>query len=159
MRQLLNLPRLTKERFTLALSIHPAEKKDLEALSANGWELLDPRKVAGSPTRYQEFIQSSKAEFGIAKSGYVLSRCGWFSDRSACYLASGRPVIAQETGFSSYLPTGRGLFSFKSTGDVLEAIDEINGSYEQQSRQARLIAEEFFDSRKVLGCLLDQLSL
>jgi hypothetical protein len=158
-RKLLNLPKLTKERFMPALSIHPAEKKDLEALSTNGWELLDPLKVAGSPEMYQKFIQSSKAEFGVAKSGYVLSQCGWFSDRSACYLASGRPVIAQETGFSSHLPMGHGLFAFKSMEDVLTAIDEINRSYERHSSRARLIAEEFFDSRKVLVRLLEQLGL
>jgi glycosyltransferase involved in cell wall biosynthesis len=158
MRQFLTLPTLTKEQFLLALSIHPGERKDLDALKANGWQLADPAQVARCPKAYQQFIQCSKAEFGVAKSGYVLARCGWFSDRSACYLASGRPVIAQETGFSSYLPTGRGLFAFRTVEDILYAIEEINGSYEQHSKAARQIAEELFDSRKVLAQLLKLLS-
>jgi hypothetical protein len=159
LRQFLSLPALTKERFLLALSIHPGEQKDLEALEINGWQLADPAQVARCPKAYQRFIQCSKAEFGVAKSGYVLSRSGWFSDRSACYLASGRPVIAQETGFSSYLPTGRGLFAFRTVEDVLHAIDEFNGCYEKHSKAARSIAEEFFDSRKVLGQFLKLLSV
>jgi len=159
LRQFLTLPTLTKEQFLLALSIHPGERKDLEALEAHGWQLADPAQVASSPRAYQQFIQCSKAEFGVAKSGYVLARSGWFSDRSACYLASGRPVIAQETGFSSYLPTGRGLFAFRTLEDILYAIEEINGSYEQHSQAARQIAEEFFDSRKVVGKLLKLLSV
>jgi hypothetical protein len=128
-------------------------------LEGHGWQLADPAQVARCPKVYQQFIQCSKAEFGVAKSGYVLSRSGWFSDRSACYLASGRPVIAQETGFSSYLPTGRGLFAFRTVDDVLHAIDEFNGSYETHSKAARSIAEEYFDSRKVLGQFLNLLSV
>src|SRR5258707_15680634 len=108
------------------MSIHPDEQKDLAALTANGWQLVAPRDVAGSPDSYRQFIQQSKAEFGIAKSGYVVSRCGWFSDRSICYLASGRPVIAQETGFSRLLPTGNGLVAFQTAEDVLAAIEAIN---------------------------------
>jgi hypothetical protein len=157
LRRFLALPTLTREKFLLAMSIHPDETKDLAALKANSWHLLDPAQVAGSPTRYQQFIQRSKAEFGIAKSGYVVSACGWFSDRSACYLASGRPVIAQETGFSRYLPTGQGLFSFRTTEDVLVAIEELNRDYPGHARQARSLAEEFFDSNKVLNRLLEQI--
>src|SRR5215471_17529139 len=97
------LPKLTSERFMPALAIHPEETRDLAALTENGWHLLDPARLTDTPARYQEFIQQSKAEFGIAKSGYVAARCGWFSDRSICYLASGRPVLAQETGFSRFL--------------------------------------------------------
>src|SRR5213078_110200 len=112
--------------FLLALAIHPGETTDLTALADNGWQLADPRRLAGTPADYQRFIQGSKAEFGIAKSGYVASRCGWFSDRSLCYLASGRPVIAQETGFSRFVPTGEGLFSFSNTDQILSAINDIN---------------------------------
>lgn len=158
LRQFFELPRLTEERITLAFSIHPDEKKDLAALQTNGWDLIDPRQVAGTPLQYQQFIQTSKAEFGIAKSGYVESQCGWFSDRSVCYLASGRPVIAQQTGFSQYLPTGEGLFSFTTKDDVLSAIDEMNRDYAQHSRSARAIAEEYFDSDKVLTRLLESVT-
>jgi hypothetical protein len=151
------LPMLTPEKFLLAMSIHPDEKKDLAALVANGWQLMDPRVVARSPASYREFIQQSKAEFGIAKSGYVASRCGWFSDRSVCYLASGRPVIAQETGFSRFLPTGKGLHAFQTTEDVLTAIAAINSDYQEHARMARAIAEEHFDSDRVLTKLLEKL--
>jgi glycosyltransferase involved in cell wall biosynthesis len=138
----------------LALAIHPEEVKDLAALRSSGWHLIDPARVARTPTSYWRFVQGSKAEFGIAKSGYVASRCGWFSDRSACYLASGRPVIAQETGFSHFLPTGAGLFAFETTEEVLAGIETINGDYERHARAARAVAEEHFDSDKVLGRLL-----
>ena len=113
LRRFITLPTLTGEKFMLALAIHPDEHKDLAAVAANGWNLLDPAQMARSPADYQRFIQGSKAEFGIAKSGYVASRCGWFSDRSLCYLASGRPVLAQETGFSDFIPAGEGLFAFE----------------------------------------------
>ena len=93
LRRFITLPTVTEEKFLLALAIHPDERQDLAAIAQNGWQLLDPANVAGTPAKYQQFIQGSKAEFGLAKSGYVVSRCGWFSDRSLCYLASGRPVL------------------------------------------------------------------
>ena len=101
----------------VALNIHPGETADLAALCDNGWKLLGP-EVAATPGDYVEFVRGSKAEFGIAKSGYVASRSGWFSDRSACYLASGRPVVAQDTGWSEHLPAGEGLFAFNTADDV-----------------------------------------
>lgn len=155
LRQFLALPRQTKEEFTLALGIHEEESKDLEGLLNNGWRLLNPADVASTPDQYQRFIHESKAEFGIAKSGYVLSNCGWFSDRSACYLASGRPVIAQETGFSRYLPTGSGLFSFRSESEMLAAIAELERDYSRHRHAAREIAETYFDSNIVLKNLLN----
>ena len=158
LRQLIELPRLTNSRFQLALGIHPDEKRDLEALRLNGWELLDPVEVAGTPATYGEFIRGSKGELSIAKSGYVASRSGWFSDRSGCYLASGRPVVAQETGFSDFLPTGEGLLGFATTTQLGEAVGEVEGNLERHSRAARALAEEHLDARKVLPRLLDQLS-
>lgn len=157
LRSFFSLPNLTEEKFALALSIHPEEKADVTALAENRWQILDPASVAGTPASYRGFIQGSKAEFGIAKSGYVVSRCGWFSDRSVCYLASGRPVIAQETGFSDYFPTGEGLFSFVGSDDVLAGIDAINRDYATHSRAARALAETLFDSDKVLNHLLEQI--
>jgi hypothetical protein len=157
LRTLLSLPRRTGERFLLALAIHPDEREDLAALAANGWQLADPEEAAGTPARYRSFLQGSKAELGIAKSGYVNSRCGWFSDRSICYLASGRPVIAQETGFSRFLPTGAGLFAFETVEDVLAAIAELNGDYPRHARAARALAEEHFDSDQVLTRLLERI--
>ena len=157
LRAFFDLPRRTREKFAPALGIHPGEKKDLDALSENGWQILDPAEVAATPADYRRFIQGSKAEFGIAKSGYALSRCGWFSDRSACYLASGRPVLAQQTGFSRWLPTGEGLFAFETGDDVLACIEAMNADYARHARAARAIAEEHFDSAKVLPNLLAQI--
>jgi hypothetical protein len=157
LRQFMTLPRLTTENFLPALCIHPEEVADLAALQENGWKILDPAQVAATPQKYRQFIQESKAEFGIAKSGYVASRCGWFSDRSVCYLASGRPVIAHETGFSRFIPTGAGLFGFSSSMDVLDAIQVMNRDYAFHSQSARKLAEKYFDSQKVLPALLQKL--
>lgn len=159
LREFMSLPTLTDESFVLALAIHPDEHRDLAALMDCGWRLVDPAKVSGTPEAYRLFIQGSKAEFGIAKSGYVRSRSGWFGDRSACYLASGRPVVAQETGFNEVLPTGEGLFSFQTTGDVLDAIDALRTDYSRHSRAARAIAEEHLDSAAVLSRLLERIGV
>jgi hypothetical protein len=157
LRQFFSLPTLTEEKFALALAIHPKEGKDLAALRDNGWRVIDPARVAHTPVSYQRFIQGSKAELGIAKSGYVAARCGWFSDRSACYLASGRPVIAQETGFGRFLPVGAGLFAFEAIEEVLASIEALNGDYDRHARAARAVAEEYFDSDRVLVRLLERL--
>jgi hypothetical protein len=159
LRPLLDLPTRTRTRFLLALAIHPEETRDLAALTANRWGLLDPATVAGTPAHYRQFIRGSKAEFGIAKSGYAASRCGWFSDRSVCYLASGRPVLAQDTGFRPFLPTGEGLFAFETQGDVLAAIDALDRDYRRHARAARALAEDYFDSDKVLTRLLEKIGV
>ena len=158
LRALLGLPTRTDERFALALDIHPDEP-DLAALREHGWTLLDPRRVAGSPDDYAAFVRGSKAEIGIAKEGYVVSRCGWFGDRSAAYLASGRPVVAQDTGFGERLPIGAGLFAFTGTDDVLAAVEALGFDYGRHTRAARAIAEEHLDSRLVLTRLLRELGL
>jgi hypothetical protein len=157
LRPFMTLPTLTEEKFLLALAIHQDEKEDLAGLAKNGWGLLDPVQVTATPDSYRRFIQSSRAEFGIAKSGYVAARCGWFSDRSVCYLASGRPVIAQETGFRRFLPTGEGLLSFETSAEVLEAIAALRRDYGRHARAARAIAEDHFDSDKVLARILQDL--
>ena len=154
LRPLIDLPKRTAEKFVLALNIHPDEARDLAALRENGWSLVRPTEVM-LPHYYSAFVRSSKAELGLAKSGYVVSRCGWFSDRSACYLASGRPVVAQETGWSRWLPAGEGLFAFRTADDVLSAIDAMNSDYAKHGRAARAIAEEYFDSDVVLTRLLE----
>src|SRR5262249_3533723 len=113
-RRIADLPSRTRARLQPGFSIHQDEIHDLAALAAGNWDVVNPAIVAGTPDAYRRFIRASKGEFGIAKSGYVVSRCGWFSDRSACYLASGRPVIAEDTGFGRLLPTGEGLLSFST---------------------------------------------
>jgi hypothetical protein len=157
LRELIELPRLCDARFQLALGIHPDEVDDLAALRTNGWQLLDPDEVAGDPTSYAEFIRGSKAELSIAKSGYVASRSGWFSDRSAAYLASGRPVVAQETGFSEVLPTGEGLLAFSTSEEAAAAVAAIERDPARHGRAARALAAEHLDARKVLPRLLDAL--
>jgi len=156
LRPLMALPTRTDEKFGLALAIHPGEADDLAALRANDWHLLDPAQVAQTPAAYRRFVQGSKAEFGLAKSGYVAARCGWFSDRSVCYLASGRPVLAQETGFSRYLPTGTGLLAFATAENVLAGIEALQRNYAGHTHAARAIAEAYFDADKVLSRLLEQ---
>ena len=155
-RGLMALPDKTSEPFVVALAIHPDERRDLELLAAHRWTLVDPAQVTNTPDRYRAFVQGSKGEIGVAKSGYAASRCGWFSDRSVCYLASGRPVVAQDTGFSRFLPTGEGLFAFETTDEACAGIDAVVRDYERHSRTARAIAEEYFDASRVLPHLLER---
>jgi hypothetical protein len=155
LRRFFDLPSRTGERFEVALAIHPDETRDLEALSQNRWDLVDPQQVAGTPGAYRQFVRGSRAELGIAKSGYVNSRCGWFSDRSACYLASGRPVLAQDTGFGDVLPAGRGLLAFESADDVLAGIQALRQDYRGHAAAARELAEAYLDSDRVLARFLD----
>ncbi len=108
---------------------------------------------------YRSYIQKSRGEFTVARDQYVRPRTGWFSDRSACYLAAGRPVITQETGFSKYLPTGKGLFTFHSMDDVLAAVDAIESDYDGNCRAAREIAAEYFAAEKVVGSLMERAGL
>ena len=154
LRALISLPTRTGERFVLAMQVHPADRHDMVALAENGWEVVDPITAAGTPELYHRFVQGSRAEIGIAKSGYVTSRCGWFSDRTACYLASGRPVAAQDTGFSRFIPTGDGLLAFDDEDAAVAAVGSIGRDYAHHSRAARELAEEFFDSSRVLTRLL-----
>ena len=153
-RDLFGLPGRTGDRFELALAIHADEVDDLAALRSNGWRLLDPRSVVSSPEGYRRFVRGSAAELGVAKTGYVNSRCGWFSDRSACYLAAGRPVVAQDTGFSSHLPVGRGLLAFQTLDEAVEAVGAVRSDYPLHARAARGVAEEHLDSDRVLARLL-----
>jgi hypothetical protein len=158
LRELIDLPSRAPDRFELALAIHPDETGDLTALEENGWRLLDPATVATTPDDYRSFVQGSWAEFGLAKLGYVISGSGWFSDRSAVYLASGRPVLAQDTGFGRRLPTGDGLLAFSDADDVVDALEELDGDYARHRVAAREIAEEHLSADRVLGSLLERLS-
>ena len=135
LRSVIELPRRAPGRLALALAIHPDERADLEALEANGWELADPAEVAGDPDAYRRFVQGSWAELAVTKSGYVAADSGWFSDRSACYLASGRPVIAQDTGFGRRLPAGEGLLAFSDADDVVAAIEALDADYAAPSHR------------------------
>jgi hypothetical protein len=157
-RSIVDLPRRTNDRFLLALAIDPAETSDLEALLTNGWETADAGEVAATPADYRRFVRGSRAEVGIAKSGYVTSRSGWFSDRSAAYLAAGRPVVAAATGFSRRLPVGAGLFEFSDADGFLASADEIRRDPTGQRLAARRVASEHLDATIVLGRLLEQVA-
>src|SRR5262249_27638623 len=108
---------------------------------------------------YPAYFRRSRAEFTVAKDQNIRLRSGWFSERDACYLACGKPVIAQDTGFSNHLPTGEGLFAFTGVDEVLAAIDAINGAYRRHCEAARAIAEEYFEAREVAGRLLADVGL
>jgi hypothetical protein len=111
------------------------------------------------PWPYRDYIRDSGAELSVAKDMYARLGSGWFSERSACYLAAGRPVVTQDTGFSRVLPTGEGLFAFCKLDDILSAIDAINSDYERHSRAARALAEQYFKAETVLAKVLEQLGL
>ena len=157
LRPLFDLPRRCGARFRLALGIHPDDRGDMRALRREGWELADPLAVAGTPRAYREFVQASWAEFGLAKLGYIEARCGWFSDRSVCYLASGRPVVAHDTGFGEWLPTGEGVLAFSDADGVGAAIEALRADYARHRRAARALAADVFRAEFVLGGLLDRL--
>ena len=154
-RELIELPRLAGEPVRFALLIDPAETGDIEALHRHGWELLDAARETHAPDAYRRFVRASACELGIAKEGYVVSRCGWFSDRSACYLASGRPVVAQQTGWQRALPEGEGLLGFDTAEEGAEALRAVRAAPERHAAAARAIAEVHLDSRRVLPPLLE----
>jgi hypothetical protein len=156
-RRFLPLPRLVRGDFEIALAIDPADAADIERLEQAGWTLLDPGAVASGPEDYRRFIQGSAAELTVAKGMYVATESGWFSDRSACYLASGKPVIAQETGFGAHLSTGEGLFSFSTLEEAVEAVEQVRSDPARHARAARGIAEEHLGAERVLSHLVDEL--
>jgi hypothetical protein len=145
------LPQRSGRVFELALGSASAPRERLRAL---GWELRNPLEVTRNLWIYQEYLSQSCAEFAVAKHGYVTTRSGWFSERSAGYLASGRPVVVQDTGFSSWLPTGRGVLAFRGADEALAAIQSVGSDYDAHCRSARDIAEEYFDAHKVLPQLI-----
>jgi hypothetical protein len=155
MRPLFGLPGMTSTPLLMALAIHEREYDDLRAMKLQGWNLINPELVASTPRAYRSFVRGSWAELGVAKLGYTASRCGWFSDRSVCYLASGRPVVAQETGFSEWLPTGAGLLSYTTPDQAAAALDDLRADYPRHRRAARALAEDVFDSDHVLPRLLE----
>jgi hypothetical protein len=156
-RRFVELPARTPAEFEIALDIAEADHADRRRLEENGWKLVDPREAAGDPFRYRGYVQGSAAELMIAKNLYVDTHSGWFSDRSACYLASGRPVLAQETGFSDRLPCGEGLVAFSTLEEATDGAERIVADYDRHSRAAREIAREHLAADRVLPPLLQSL--
>ena len=127
-----------------------------EEIAAHGWYLRDPLEAAADPWAYRDYIRGSRGEFTVAKLGYVSIGSGWFSERSASYLASGRPVVTQETGFSAWLPTGDGVIGFTNVDEAVEALAEMEARYAHHAAAARELAQTWFDARLVLAELLER---
>ena len=147
-------PRKSGEEFELATDIDKAPLR--LRFQRNGWRLRSPHELSAQHQLYRDYIRRSKAEFTVAKDQYVRLNTGWFSDRSACYLAAGRPVITQDTGFTQHYGTEGGVFAFKSLAEIAEAVRMINADYRRHARAARQLAHEVFDSDKVLRTLLER---
>jgi hypothetical protein len=158
-RKFIELPRRCGQPFELALDIHPSETRDLAALKDNGWILADPASVTRTPQDYQVYIQASMAEFGVAKSMYVKTCGGWISDRTVCYLASGKPALVQDTGIRGLYPVGEGMLVFGSLEEALDGAESICRNYDRHAQAARRVAEDCFDSDKVLRRLLKELGV
>jgi len=155
-RKFMELPRVSSQAFEIALDIHPGETRDLRALHDSGWQLVNPRLVAGTPEAYCRYIERSAAECSAAQGMYVQTRSGWFSDRSAQYLAAGKPVLVQDTGFSAPGQDGEGLLFFDTVAQAVEGADRIARDYRGHSAAARWLAEQYFDSATQLSQLLER---
>ena len=174
LRRFIQLPARSPLRLEIALgSVHheswettdlpgePSEADDTDRrvapdalLRRAGWTVVDALARCGTLDDYRTYVETSRGEWSVAKSGYVVGASGWFSCRSACYLACGRPVVVQDTGFRPAIPTGAGILSFTDPEDALEAIAEVAARYQRHASAAQEIAVEYFDSRKVLARLL-----
>src|SRR4051812_47424283 len=153
----LDLPSHTSQPFELALSSY--EPEDREMLLERGWHVRHALDISTDAEPYRDYIVGSRGEFTVAKDQNVRLRTGWFSDRSAAYLAAGRPVISQETGFSNVFPTGEGLFAFSTMDEILAAVEAINSDYDRHCRAAEEIGREYFAHDVVLGSLLDRVGV
>jgi hypothetical protein len=158
-RKFAGLPRQSRSKFEIALDIDLADARDLQILRDCGWTVTNPRAMAGDPWRYRSYIQGSRGEFTVAKNMYVESRSGWFSDRTMCYLASGRPAIVQDTGFTQRYPAGEGLIAFSNLEEAARALESVEKDYERHSKAARRLAETHFASEVVIGRLLERLGV
>lgn len=153
----LDLPQLRPgSPFELAATVEPEVQK---LLRDHSWRQTGSVEISGDAGLYRQYIQQSRGEFTVARDQYVRPKTGWFSDRTACYLAAGRPVITQETGFSKFLPSGRGLFGFSTMEDILRAVDAIATDYEGNCRAALEVAREYFAAEKVLSSLMARAGL
>jgi hypothetical protein len=158
-RKFIEVPRRNRAKFEIALQINPADKKDLDALIACGWCLVDPKATCGSPDAFRNYVETSSAEFSAAQGVYVDTNSGWFSDRTVRYLASGRPALVQDTGFSRHYPVGEGLLAFRTLEEAVEGAARIERDYQRHCRAARKIAEEYFDSDNVIRQLAKEIGL
>jgi hypothetical protein len=156
--RIVELPRRVAVPLELCLAIHPNEP-DLSTLTTNGWHLSAPRQHCATPDSYRDYIHSSRGELTAVKHGYAAGRSGWFSDRSACYLAAGRPVIVQDTGIGTHVPTGLGLLTFTDLDGAADALDRIERDYARHAAAAAAFARDHLDSDRVLPRLLELVGL
>jgi hypothetical protein len=171
--KVIDLPRRTRQPLELALAIRgrageadgawiPRDREDAEAvdrLTRHGWRVVNALPLSHDLEAYRAYIIGSRGEFTVAKDQNVRLRSGWFSDRSACYLAAGRPVVTQDTAFGKRVPTGEGLFAFEGIDDVVAALQAIDADYPRHARAAREIAARYFEAETVLGKLAEDAGL
>jgi hypothetical protein len=155
----IDLPWRINQEIELATELANLPSDDKKRLEREGWRLVDAYTLTTDPWPYRAYVQSSRGEFTVAKDLNVRLRSGWFSERSACYLAAGRPVITQDTGFGKFIPTGEGLFAFNAIDEIVAAFEAIRSDYEKHSRAARAIAEECFKAERVLAKMTEDLAL
>jgi glycosyltransferase involved in cell wall biosynthesis len=154
---LLDLPKRTSAPLSIALGGGNAHPQGKRILLDNGWDLTDPMDANRSSQVFRQFLAGSAGELGIAKHGYVASRSGWFSERTCCYLASGRPAVVTETGWSDWLPEGDGLLGYSTADQAAAALDEIRSDPERHAVAARKLVQEHFEAADVCQALLDAL--
>lgn len=152
----IDLPGKTDERFSLAVGQGIGSRRPTARLQEAGWEIVEPDEVIPDHHSYRSFLEQSKGEWSIAKHAYVAGHTGWFSCRTACYLALGRPAVVQETGWTKHLPSGRGILAFSTQEEAVAALAEVTADYPLHQKAARLFAEEHLDARKVCRDLLKQ---
>jgi hypothetical protein len=158
-RKFLELPERVPQTFEIALDIHAADGKDLDSLRSHRWRIVDPKAVAPDPSAFRRYVQTSGAEFSVAQGMYVQTESGWFSDRTVRYLASGKPALVQDTGFSRTYPVGEGLVAFRTLDEAVAGAEGILRDYDKHCRAARALAEAYFDSDEVLGRLIDEVGV
>ena len=151
-----DLPRCTGQPLELALFFAASDDSDRRTLEDRGWRVRHSPEIAGTPEEYRAYVQRSRGEFSWAKASCMKFQNAWISDRSLCYLASGKPIVVQHTGPSAFLPDGEGMFRYRTPQDAARAFESINADYEGQCRLARRLAEEHFDAEVVLRGMLEQ---
>lgn len=149
------LPAHTKEKFVLAMGQGPGKSRPTEYLESQKWKIIEPDIHLPDYASYHDFLSNSKAEWSIAKNGYVQSHSGWFSCRSACYLAAGKPAVVQDTGWSDHLPSGDGVIGFRTMEEAVKGIESVAENYEHHCQAARTYAQTYFDAAKVCAELLE----
>ncbi len=155
--RMIDVPRASGEPFELAMD--PGDDAVRTRLASHGWSLVDPRPISADVDAYRAYVDRARGEFTVAKDIYVRPRSGWFSDRSVCFLAAGKPVVTQETGFSELIPSGKGLLAFSTEEEAVDAVRAVAADWALHARAARAVAEEHFAAGKVIGAMLDAAGL